>query len=211
MAGAGAPVIRVFLLDDHVMIRQMLRDRLGSEPDMEVVGEAGTAGAALPVVWSLRPEVAVLDIQLPDGDGVAVCRDIRSAVPETSCLMLTGVSGDEALLQAVLAGAAGYVSKEGGAADLLGAVRTVARGESALDERATKVVQGLLQEQPVERGLTEWDKQVFGLVAEGLTNWEIAGRLGVSVKQARADVLRVVSKLGPAGRQALGVTRGANR
>ena len=110
--GAGRDRIRVCLVDDHALIRQALRDRFAREPDIEVVGEAATAQSALALVGAVQPDVAVLDVQLPDGDGVTICREIRSAVPETACLMLTGYGDDQALLGAIMAGAAGYVSKQ---------------------------------------------------------------------------------------------------
>src|SRR6202167_4196651 len=127
--------IGVFLLDDHEIVRRGVRELLEAEPDITVVGEAGTAESALARIPALRPDVAVLDVQLPDGDGVTVCRQIRSTMPEVACLMLTSYADDQALFDAVLAGAAGYVLKQIHGTDLIGAVRTVASGQSMLDPK----------------------------------------------------------------------------
>src|SRR5579859_631985 len=162
---AGRDRIRVCLVDDHALVRRALKDRFAREPDIEVVGEAATARSALALVESVQPDVAVLDVQLPDGDGVTICRDIRAAVPETACLMLTGHSGDEALIGAILAGAAGYVSKENIAGTLVTAVRDVAAGRSVLDPGATRAVMGLLREESgTGPGLSGRDKQVLELI-----------------------------------------------
>src|SRR5580693_4034336 len=128
----GRPGVRVFLLDDHEIVRRGVRELLEAEPDIAVVGEAGTAQGALDQVPALRPDVAVLDVRLPDGDGVSVCRALRSQTPGTACLMLTSFGDEEALLKAVMAGAAGYVLKQIRGTDLVGAVRTVASGQSMI-------------------------------------------------------------------------------
>ena len=138
--------IGVFILDDHEVFRRGLRQLLSAEPDIDVVGEAGTAAAALARIPALRPDVAVLDVRLPDGDGVSVCREIRSGLPRTGCLMLTAYADDEALFGAILAGAAGYVSKRTCGADLVQAVRTVASGQSMLDPYASRQVMERLRE-----------------------------------------------------------------
>ena len=132
--------VRIFLLDDHEVVRRGVKDLLESEPGWTVVGEASTAAEALARVPALRPDVAVLDVRLPDGDGVSVCRELRSQMPELACLMLTSFSDDEALFDAIMAGAAGYVLKEIRGSDLIGAVRTVAGGGSLLDPKATALV-----------------------------------------------------------------------
>src|SRR5580700_5600607 len=129
----AARQISVFLLDDHEVVRRGVRDLLEAEPDIQVVGEAGTASSALARIPALRPDVAVLDVRLPDGDGVTVCREIRSRMPEVACLMLTSFSDEEALLDAVMAGAAGYMLKQIRGLDLVKAVRTLAAGQSMLD------------------------------------------------------------------------------
>ena len=131
-------VITVFLLDDHDLVRVGVKDFLETQPDIRVIGEAGTAAAALARIPALRPDVAILDVRLPDGDGVSVCREIRSKVPDVGCLMLTSYEDDRALFDAVMAGAAGYVLKQIRGTDLIGAVRTVAAGGSTLDPKATR-------------------------------------------------------------------------
>ena len=125
---AARKPIAVFLMDDHEIVRRGVRDLLEAEPDITVVGEAGTASSALARIPALKPDVAVLDVRLPDGDGVSVCREIRSRMPEVACLMLTSFGDDEALFDAIMAGAAGYVLKQIRGTDLVGAVRTVAAG-----------------------------------------------------------------------------------
>src|SRR6201997_3156198 len=143
----AARQISVFLLDDHEGVRRGVRDLLEAEPDIQVVGEAGTASSALARIPALRPDVAVLDVRLPDGDGVTVCREIRSRMPEVACLMLTSFGDDEALFDAIMAGAAGYVLKQIRGTDLVGAVRTVASGESMLDARAAGQVMRRMRDQ----------------------------------------------------------------
>ena len=192
--------IGVFILDDHEVFRRGLRQLLGAEPDIDVVGEAGTAAAALARIPALRPDVAVLDVRLPDGDGVSVCREIRSGLPRTGCLMLTGYGDDEALFGAILAGAAGYVSKRTCGADLVQAVRTVASGQSILDPYASRQVMERLRERvasadPVA-ALSRQEKQVLDLIGEGLTNRQIAERMSLAEKTAKNYVSTLLTKLG---------------
>jgi two-component system response regulator DevR len=134
--GDTGHVITVFLLDDHELVRAGVKDFLETQPDIRVIGEAGTASAALARIPALRPDVAILDVRLPDGDGVSVCREIRSKLPEVGCLMLTTFDDDRALFDAIMAGAAGYVLKQIRGTDLIGAVRTVASGGSTLSPQA---------------------------------------------------------------------------
>src|SRR5258708_7754047 len=129
----GTQQIKVFLLDDHEIVRRGVKDLLEAESDITVIGEAGTAASALARIPALRPDVAVLDVRLPDGDGVSVCRDIRSRMPEVACLMLTSFGDDEALFDAIMAAAAGYVLKQIRGTDVVGALRTVAGGQPLLD------------------------------------------------------------------------------
>ena len=192
--------IGVFILDDHEVFRRGLRQLLGAEPDIDVVGEAGTAAAALARIPALRPDVAVLDVRLPDGDGVSVCREIRSGLPRTGCLMLTAYGDDEALFGAILAGAAGYVSKRTCGADLVQAVRTVASGQSILDPYASRQVMERLRERmasadPVA-ALSRQEKQVLDLIGEGLTNRQIAARMSLAEKTAKNYVSTLLTKLG---------------
>jgi len=206
---AGRDKIRVFLVDDHALIRQALRDKFAREPDIEVVGEAATAQAAVAMVESAQPDVAVLDVQLPDGDGVTICREIRSVVPETACLMLTGYSGDEALVGAIIAGAAGYVSKENIAGTLVPAVRDVAAGKSTLDPRAARLAMDLLRGQLASGpGLSGRDRQVLELIGDGLTDRQIAQRLNEPVDRAKGEVLSLLGKLGLPGGPAMGASEG---
>jgi two-component system, NarL family, response regulator DevR len=195
-----APKIRVFLLDDHEVVRRGVRDLLESEGDIEVVGEASTAAEAMARVPAVRPDVAVLDVRLPDGDGVTVCRDLRSQLPELPCLMLTSFADDEALFDAIMAGAAGYVLKQVRGADILGAVRTVAGGGSLLDPRTTARVMERLRNQAAENdplaGLSEQEKRILELIGEGLTNRQIGERMFLAEKTVKNYVSTVLSKLG---------------
>ena len=192
--------ISVFLLDDHEGVRRGLRDLLEAEPDMDVIGEAGTAASAVGRILALRPDVAVLDVRLPDGDGVSVCREIRSALPGTACLMLTSYGDDGALLGAIMAGAAGYVLKETCGSDLVSAVRTLAAGRSTLDADATQRVMERLREQVAAvsplSALTGQEKRVLELIGEGLTNRQISERMILSEKTAKNYVSSVLTKLG---------------
>ena len=190
---------RVFLLDDHEVVRRGLRELLEAEDDLEVVGEAGTAEEALRRVPATSPQVAVLDVRLPDGDGVEVCRDIRSRHPEISCLMLTSFADDEALFAAIMAGAAGYVLKQVKGADLVDAVRRVARGESLLDPAVTQRVFERLRTRPEDdelASLTEQERRILELISEGLTNRQIGERMFLAEKTVKNYVSNVLSKLG---------------
>ncbi|MFF7588443.1 response regulator [Kitasatospora purpeofusca] len=200
---AAAAPVRVFLLDDHEVVRRGVHDLLDCEPDLEVVGEAATAEQALVRVPALRPDVAVLDVRLGDGDGVAVCRELRSRMPDLACLMLTSFDDEEALLDAVMAGAAGYVLKQISGTDLVTAVRTVASGRSMLDPgAATRLLNRLRSEAEPERpaaggpGLTAREQEVLALIGEGLTNRQIGERLYLAEKTVKNHVSRLLAKLG---------------
>jgi DNA-binding NarL/FixJ family response regulator len=192
--------IRVFLLDDHEVVRRGVRDLLESEGDVVVVGEASTAAEALARVPAVRPDVSVLDVRLPDGDGVSVCRDLRSQFPEMACLMLTSFADDEALFDSILAGAAGYVLKQVRGADILGAVRTVAAGGSLLDPGTTARVMQRLRDQAAASdplaGLSEQERRVLELIGEGLTNRQIGERMFLAEKTVKNYVSNVLAKLG---------------
>jgi two-component system, NarL family, response regulator DevR len=197
--GAASPPLRVFLLDDHELVRRGVRELLEAEGDIEVVGEAATAGEALVRVPAVRPDVAVLDVRLPDGDGVTVCRDLRSQLPELACLMLTSFSDDEALLGAVMAGAAGYVLKDIRGGDLVGAVRTVGAGGSLLDARSTANILAKLRAQPADdplSALTEQERRILELIGEGLTNRQIGERMFLAEKTVKNYVSSLLAKLG---------------
>ncbi|WP_030419372.1 response regulator transcription factor [Streptomyces sp. SCSIO 75703] len=200
--GSDEP-IRVFLLDDHEVVRRGVRDLLDDEPDITVVGEAGTVEQALVRVPALRPRVAVLDVRLPDGDGVSVCRELRSRMPDLACLMLTSFDDEEALLDSIMAGASGYVLKQIQGSDLVSAVRTVAAGQSLLDPSATaKLMARLRGEQEKEQepeplpGLTDREREILALIGEGLTNRQIGQRLYLAEKTVKNHISRLLAKLG---------------
>jgi len=193
------PPIPVFLLDDHEVVRRGLRDLLEVEGEFQVVGEASTAAEALARVPAVKPRVAVLDVRLPDGDGVTVCRELRSRMPELACLMLTSFSDDEALFDAILAGASGYLLKQVGGTDLVGAVRTVAAGGSLLDPKLTASVMDRLRagtpKDPLS-ALTGQERRILELIGDGLTNRQIGERLFLAEKTVKNYVSSLLSKLG---------------
>ena len=195
----GRP-IGVFLLDDHEIVRRGVRELLEAEPDIVVVGEAGTAASALARIPALRPDVAVLDVRLPDGDGVSVCRDIRSSMPEVACLMLTSFGDDEALFDAIMAGAAGYVLKQIRGTDLVGAVRAVASGQSLLDPEAASRVMRRMRDQASRAdplsGLTGQERRILELIGEGLTNRQIGAKMFLAEKTIKNYVSVLFAKLG---------------
>ncbi|MFI5640057.1 response regulator [Streptomyces goshikiensis] len=202
-ASTKAPV-RVFLLDDHEVVRRGLHDLLDAEPDIEVVGEASTAEQALARGPALRPDVAVLDVRLPDGDGITVCRELRSRMPELACLMLTSFDDEDALLDAIMAGAAGYVLKQIKGSDLVSAVRTLATGQSMLDPATTARLMRSLRDPEALKApdddrlaaLSERERSVLELIGEGLTNAQIAKRLYLSEKTVKNHISRLLDKLG---------------
>jgi two-component system response regulator DevR len=200
---ADAP-ITVFLLDDHEIVRRGLRDLLEAEGDIEVVGEASTQDEAVNRVHALDPDVAVLDVRLQEGNGVEACRNIRSRHPRTACLILTSFADDEALFQAIMAGAAGYVLKQVRSNDLVDAVRRVAGGQSLLDPAVTARVLERLRNGPDEderlARLTDQERDVLNLLSEGLTNRQIGERLHLAEKTIKNYVTVVLSKLGMARR-----------
>jgi two-component system response regulator DevR len=191
--------IRIFLLDDHEIVRRGLRELLEGEEDLEVVGEAGTAEEALGRIPATRPDVAVLDVQLPDGNGVEVCREVRSSHPEINCVMLTSFADDEALFNAIMAGAAGYVLKQVKGNDLIDGIRRVARGESLLDPAMTSRVLERLRATPEPdelADLTPQERKILDHIAEGLTNRQIGERMFLAEKTVKNYVSNVLAKLG---------------
>ena len=191
---------RVFLLDDHEVVRRGLRDLLEAEDDLVVVGEAGTAEEALSRIPPTRPDVAVLDVRLPDGDGVEVCREVRSRHPEVRCLILTSFADDDALFRAIMAGAAGYVLKQVKALDLVDAIRRVGAGQALLDPTVTERVlermrRGPERDQRLER-LSDQERRILDLIAEGLTNRQIAERIHLAEKTVKNYVSNLLTKLG---------------
>jgi len=199
--GRMVPVTtRVFLLDDHEVVRRGVRELLEAEEDLMVAGEAGTAEEALRRIPATSPNVAVLDVRLPDGDGVEVCREIRSRHPEVNCLMLTSFSDDEALFDAIMAGAAGYILKQIKGGELVEAIRRVAAGQSLLDPSLTARVLERLRSGPEEderlTDLTEQERKILDLLAEGLTNRQIAERMYLAEKTVKNYVSNLLMKMG---------------
>jgi len=191
--------ISVFLLDDHQVVREGLRSLLEADGGMEVVGEASTAAEALARIPTVQPRVAVLDVRLPDGTGVEVCREIRSAHPHVACLMLTSFSDDEALVDAVMAGASGYVLKEVGGSDLVSDIRKVAAGHSLLDPLLTdRVMERIRARHDEERRdhLTPQEERILEHIAEGMTNRQIADAMYLSEKTVKNYVSNLLAKLG---------------
>jgi two-component system, NarL family, response regulator DevR len=204
MAGTGGGrlgSVRVFLVDDHEMVRRGLRDLFEEQPDMVVVGEAATAADAVPAIGRLVPDVAVLDARLPDGDGVDVCRDVRSAHPQVACLMFTSYDDEDAIIAAIMAGAAGYLLKQIRGVDLIDAVRRVAAGQSLLDPAVTATVLARLRSVDVRpsdplAALSDQERRVLALISEGLTNREIGQRLYLAEKTVKNYVSSLLAKLG---------------
>jgi two-component system response regulator DevR len=192
--------IRIFLLDDHEVVRRGIAELLGLEADMEIVGEAGTAEDALTRIRAAKPDVAVLDVRLPDGNGVEVCRDIRAEIPTTRCLMLTSYADDEALFDAIMAGASGYVLKDIRGNDLVKAIRAVASGTSLLDPAATaRVMERLRSPKGGDArlaNLTDQERRILELIGEGLTNRQIGERLFLAEKTVKNYVSSLLAKLG---------------
>jgi DNA-binding NarL/FixJ family response regulator len=190
---------RVFLLDDHEVVRRGLRELLEAEDDLDVVGEAETAEEAYGRIPATAPDVAVLDVRLPDGDGVEVCREIRSKHPEIACVMLTSFADDEAIYAAIMAGAAGYLLKQVRGTDLVDAIRRVGAGESLLDPEVTARLLDRLRNPPEGdelAALTDQERRILDLIAEGLTNRQIGERMYLAEKTVKNYVSNMLSKLG---------------
>ncbi len=191
--------IRVFLLDDHEIVRRGLRD-LFEAADLTVVGEAGTVEEALRRVPATSPDVAVLDVRLPDGDGIEVCRELRDRFPELTCLLLTSFSDDEALFDAIMAGASGYVLKQIRGDDLVDAVERVAGGASLLDPAATtrlleRLRHGMPEDDKIAQ-LTDQERRILELLADGLTNRQIADQMFLAEKTVKNYVSNLLAKMG---------------
>ncbi len=191
--------IGVFLLDDHEVVRRGVRELIEGEDDMHVVGEAGTAEEANGRIPATSPNVAVLDVRLPDGDGIEVCREIRSKHPEIACIMLTSFSDDEAVYSAVMAGAAGYVLKQVRGSDLIDGIRRVAAGESLLDPIVTTRLLDRIRNQGEDdelASLSDQERKILDLIAEGLTNRQIGDRMFLAEKTVKNYVSNLLSKMG---------------
>ncbi len=190
--------IQVLLVDDHELVRRGLRDLLGDEPDIEVVAEAGSVEEALAVAMHVEPEVAVVDVRLGDGDGITLCRELRSKPNPPACLMLTAFDDEEAMVGAIMAGAAGYLLKQVRGQDVVNAVREVAAGRSLLDPVSTARVLNKMRHPPTDElaALTERERDVLELIGQGLSNREIAERLFLAEKTVKNYVTSVLAKLG---------------
>ena len=195
---------RVFLLDDHEIVRRGVRELIDTEDDLEVVGEAGSVDEAMRRLPAIRPDVAVLDVRLGDGTGIEVCREIRSSLPEVRCLMLTSFSDDEALLDSVVAGAAGYVLKQIVGNDLVDSIRRVHAGQTLLDPATTARAVERLRRGPEEderiATLTPQERKILLLLADGLTNREIGDAMFLAEKTVKNYMSTVLMKLGMARR-----------
>ena len=199
MAESSTP-IRVYLLDDHEVVRQGLKALLEASGDIEVVGESSTATEAASRIPALRPDVAVLDARLPDGSGIEVCRTVRAVDPSIRGLILTSYDDDEALFAAIMAGASGYVLKEIKGSDLVSAVRQVAAGNSLIDPSLTAKVLERVRNPPSTApelaDLTEQEMKLLGFIAEGLTNRQIGERMFLAEKTVKNYVSSILAKLG---------------
>lgn len=193
-------MVKVFLVDDHEVVRRGLVDLLGADPELDVVGEAGSVAEAMARVPAARPDVAVLDVRLPDGNGIELCRDLLSRMPDLRCLILTSSTSDEAMLDAILAGASGYVVKDIKGMELARAVKDVGAGRSLLDNRAAAALmaklRGAAEKQDPLSGLTDQERTLLGLLSEGLTNKQIADRMFLAEKTVKNYVSRLLAKLG---------------
>ncbi|CKN34264.1 LuxR family transcriptional regulator [Mycobacterium tuberculosis] len=194
-------MVKVFLVDDHEVVRRGLVDLLGADPELDVVGEAGSVAEAMARVPAARPDVAVLDVRLPDGNGIELCRDLLSRMPDLRCLILTSYTSDEAMLDAILAGASGYVVKDIKGMELARAVKDVGAGRSLLDNRAAAALMAKLrggaEKQDPLSGLTDQERTLLlGLLSEGLTNKQIADRMFLAEKTVKNYVSRLLAKLG---------------
>ncbi len=191
--------VRVALVDDHEVVRRGLRDLLDGEPGIEVVAEAGGVDEALTRIGATEPDVVVVDVRLPDGDGVALCRTLRSRDPAPRCLVLTAFDDEQALVEAIMAGASGYLLKQVRGQDLVDAVREVAAGRSLLDPVTTaRVLERMRRSAQTDElsALTDQERRVLALMGEGLTNRQIAERLFLAEKTVKNYVTSVLAKLG---------------
>ncbi|MFI9415371.1 response regulator [Nocardia gamkensis] len=193
-------MITVFLVDDHEIVRRGLADLLSDDPELSVIGEAGDVAQALARIPALRPDVAVLDVRLPDGNGIELCRDLLSKLDDLRCLILTSFTDEQAMLDAILAGASGYVVKDIKGMELAKAIKEVGAGRSLLDNRAAAALMQRLrtntqQDGPLA-GLTDQERKLLDLLGEGLTNRQIAERMFLAEKTVKNYVSRLLAKLG---------------
>jgi two-component system, NarL family, response regulator DevR len=197
-------VIKVFLVDDHEMVRRGLAELLGGDPEISVVGEAGTVAESLSRIPATRPDVAVLDIRLPDGSGIDLCRELLAAQDELRCLILSAFTDEQSMLDAVLAGASGYVVKDIRGMELAQAIKAIGSGKSLLDNRAAAVLMSRLRRDTEQderlRDLSPTERTLLQLLGEGLTNREIGQRMFLAEKTVKNYVSRLLTKLGLSGR-----------
>jgi two-component system response regulator DevR len=191
----------VFLVDDHQIVRRGVKDLIDAEPDLDVIGEAGTVSQAMARIPALRPQVVVLDVRLPDGNGIELCRELLNQHPELRCLILTSFTDEQAMLDAILAGASGYVVKDIDTIELIDAIREVGAGKSLLDNRAAAALMAKLREEAQAKTgplatLTDQERTLLDLLGEGLTNRQIAGRMFLAEKTVKNYVSRLLTKLG---------------
>ena len=194
----GSGRIGVFLLDDHEVVRLGIAAMIDAESDLEVVGQAGSAKEALPAIDEAQPDVAVLDVRLGDGSGIEVCRDIRSANPDIACLMLTSFASDQAMVDAAMAGAVGFVIKQLAGNEIIESIRKVGQGSVLLDEAATRIAMRRLSESEAGglQRLTPQEKRIFELIGEGCTNRQIADDMFLAEKTVKNYVSNMLAKLG---------------
>jgi DNA-binding NarL/FixJ family response regulator len=190
----------VFLVDDHELVRRGVAEMLETDPGIRVVGEAGTVEQGRGRILATQPDVALLDVRLPDGSGIDLCRDLHGAAPAVRCVMLTAYDDDEAMIAAVIANAAGYVLKDIRGSGLIECVKTVASGRSALDPALVRVVRDRLRHgpggDPRLAGLNPREREVLSLIADGLTNRQIGNSLSLTEKTVKNYVSSLLSKLG---------------
>lgn len=193
-------MVTVFLVDDHEVVRRGLNDLLSADPELTVVGEAGSVAEALARVPAVQPDVAVLDVRLPDGNGIELCRELLSRLPNLRCLMLTSFTSDEAMLDAILAGASGFVIKDIKGMELAKAIKEVGAGRSLLDNRAASALMSTMrtaaeQDDPLTQ-LSNQERVLLNLLGEGLSNKQIADRMFLAEKTVKNYVSRLLAKLG---------------
>ncbi len=194
--------IRVMLVDDHEIVRQGLRALLERREHVQVVAEAGTVAEAVEAGIRVRPDVIVMDVRLPDGTGIEACRDIRAECPETRVLMLTSYADDDAVSAAIVAGADGYLLKQTRGREVVSAIEAVARGESLLDPAVTSTVRARMRDMAAGKHqdklaeLSEQERRILSLIAEGKTNREIAATVFLAEKTVKNYVSTILSKLG---------------
>jgi len=196
----AAMPVRVMLVDDHEIVRRGIADLIGTAEDLEVVGEASGVAEALTRTPQVNPDVAVLDVRMPDGNGIELCRELKSQMPDLNCLMLTSYADDDALFDAIMAGASGFVLKQVLGLDLLNAIRTVGAGGSLLDPRTTAALMNRVRREREDQNplnkLSEQERMVFDLIGEGLTNRQIGERMFLAEKTIKNYVSHLLNKLG---------------